>query len=84
MIIFPSVLLQFSSLFKTVRKVFLLGLFFFVTPAFCGFAAQLVGDGIHNLISQETNNNEQVKEALELVEGEIRKFEKELQETYEE
>ena len=33
---------------------------------------------------QETNNNEQVKEALELVEGEIRKFEKELQETYEE
>jgi len=31
---------------------------------------------------QETNNNEQVKEALELVEGEIRKFEKELQETY--
>jgi len=33
---------------------------------------------------QETNNNQQVKEALELVEGEIRKFEKELQETYEE
>jgi len=31
---------------------------------------------------QETNNNEQLKEALELVEGEIRKFEKELQETY--
>ena len=31
---------------------------------------------------QETNNNEQVKAALELVEGEIRKFEKELQETY--
>ena len=31
---------------------------------------------------QETNNNEQVKDALELVEGEIRKFEKELQETY--
>jgi hypothetical protein len=31
---------------------------------------------------QETNNNEQVKEALDLVEGEIRKFEKELQETY--
>ena len=31
---------------------------------------------------QETNNNEQVKSALELVEGEIRKFEKELQETY--
>jgi hypothetical protein len=33
---------------------------------------------------QETDNNQQVKEALELVEGEIRKFEKELQETYEE
>lgn len=33
---------------------------------------------------QETNNNQQVKDALELVEGEIRKFEKELQETYEE
>ena len=33
---------------------------------------------------QETDNNEQVKAALELVEGEIRKFEKELQETYEE
>lgn len=33
---------------------------------------------------QETDNNPQVKEALELVEGEIRKFEKELQETYEE
>ena len=33
---------------------------------------------------QETDNNEQVKEALELVEGEIRKFEKELQETYQE
>ena len=33
---------------------------------------------------QETNNNEQIKSALELVEGEIRKFEKELQETYEE
>ena len=32
---------------------------------------------------QETDNNPQVKEALELVEGEIRKFEKELQETYE-
>ena len=31
---------------------------------------------------QETDNNQQVKEALELVEGEIRKFEKELQETY--
>lgn len=31
---------------------------------------------------QETNNNEQVKNALELVEGEIRKFEKELQKTY--
>lgn len=31
---------------------------------------------------QETNNNKQIKEALELVEGEIRKFEKELQETY--
>ena len=33
---------------------------------------------------QETDNNEQVQAALELVEGEIRKFEKELQETYEE
>ena len=33
---------------------------------------------------QETDNNQQVKDALELVEGEIRKFEKELQETYEE
>lgn len=32
---------------------------------------------------QETNNNKQIKDALELVEGEIRKFEKELQETYE-
>ena len=31
---------------------------------------------------QETDNNEQLKEALELVEGEIRKFEKELQESY--
>ena len=31
---------------------------------------------------QETENNEQLKEALELVESEIRKFEKELQETY--
>ena len=31
---------------------------------------------------QETDNNPQLKEALELVEGEIRKFEKELQETY--
>ena len=33
---------------------------------------------------QETDNNEQVQAALELVESEIRKFEKELQETYEE
>ena len=33
---------------------------------------------------QETNNNEQLKAALELVEGEIKKFEKELQETYSE
>jgi len=33
---------------------------------------------------QETNNNEQLKEALKLVEGEIRKFEKELQESYNE
>lgn len=31
---------------------------------------------------QETNNNEQLKSALELVESETRKFEKELQETY--
>jgi len=31
---------------------------------------------------QETDNNEQLKAALELVEGEIRKFEKELQESY--
>lgn len=31
---------------------------------------------------QETDNNEQLKEALELIEGEIRKFEKELQESY--
>ena len=31
---------------------------------------------------QETENNEQLKKALELVESEIRKFEKELQETY--
>lgn len=31
---------------------------------------------------QETDNNEQLKEALKLVENEIRKFEKELQETY--
>ena len=31
---------------------------------------------------QETDNNPQLKEALELVEGEIRKFEKKLQETY--
>ena len=31
---------------------------------------------------QETNDNEQLKSALKLVEGEIRKFEKELQETY--
>ena len=31
---------------------------------------------------QETDNNPQLKSALELVEGEIRKFEKELQETY--
>ena len=33
---------------------------------------------------QETNNNEQIQSALKLVENEIRKFEKELQETYEE
>ena len=33
---------------------------------------------------QETNNNEQLSEALKLVEGEIRKFEKELQESYSE
>ena len=33
---------------------------------------------------QATNNNEQLKAALELVEGEIRKFEKELQESYNE
>lgn len=33
---------------------------------------------------QSTNNNEQIKSALELVEGEIRKFEKQLQETYSE
>lgn len=31
---------------------------------------------------QQTNNNEQLKSALDLVESEIRKFEKELQETY--
>ena len=31
---------------------------------------------------QETDNNPQLKSALELVEGETRKFEKELQETY--
>lgn len=31
---------------------------------------------------QQTDNNPQLKSALELVEGEIRKFEKELQETY--
>ena len=33
---------------------------------------------------QETDNNEQLKSALELVEGEIRKFEKQLQESYSE
>ena len=33
---------------------------------------------------QKTDNNPQIKDALELVENEIRKFEKELQETYEE
>jgi hypothetical protein len=33
---------------------------------------------------QETNNNEQIKSALELVESEIRKFEKQLQESYSE
>jgi phosphopantothenate synthetase len=33
---------------------------------------------------QETNNNEQLSDALKLVEGEIRKFEKELQESYSE
>lgn len=31
---------------------------------------------------QETNNNEQIKSALELIESEIRKFEKQLQESY--
>lgn len=31
---------------------------------------------------QETNNNTEIKSALELIEGEIRKFEKQLQETY--
>lgn len=31
---------------------------------------------------QETDNNEQLKEALALVEGEVRKFEKKLQESY--
>lgn len=33
---------------------------------------------------QSTNNNEQLQEALKLVDGEIRKFEKELQESYDE
>jgi len=33
---------------------------------------------------QQTNNNEQLQEALKLVDGEIRKFEKELQESYDE
>lgn len=33
---------------------------------------------------QDTNNNEQLQEAKKLVEGEIRKFEKELQESYSE
>ena len=33
---------------------------------------------------QSTNNNEQIKSALELVESEIRKFEKQLQESYSE
>ena len=31
---------------------------------------------------QETDNNEQLKSALALVEGEVRKFEKQLQESY--
>lgn len=35
-------------------------------------------------VLQETDNNEQIAEALKLVESEIRKFEKQLQETYDE
>ena len=31
---------------------------------------------------QETDNNQQLQDALKLIEGEIRKFEKQLQESY--